>query len=220
MPKIKMPKSSPSLDMTPMVDLAFLLVTFFMLTAQFRGEEPVIVDIPASQKEIPIPDRDIMTITIDSADRVFFNIDNKAVRANLLKKMGEKYNVSFTEEQTKTFSLMNSFGVPMNNLAEFISANEGGREKMNKQTKGIPVDSANAATNQLRDWIIFGRLASAEFHRDKGEANVSKLRFAIKGDARANYEIINAILKTFQRTDINVNQFNLLTDLEGKVTAE
>ncbi|MFM1898639.1 MAG: hypothetical protein RL577_879, partial [Bacteroidota bacterium] len=35
MPKVKMPKSSPSLDMTPMVDLAFLLVTFFMLTSSF-----------------------------------------------------------------------------------------------------------------------------------------------------------------------------------------
>jgi len=46
MPKIKMPKSNPSLDMTPMVDLAFLLVTFFMLTASARVSEPVVVDTP------------------------------------------------------------------------------------------------------------------------------------------------------------------------------
>jgi biopolymer transport protein ExbD len=39
---------APSLDMTPMVDLAFLLVTFFMLTASFRMAEPVVVDPPSS----------------------------------------------------------------------------------------------------------------------------------------------------------------------------
>ena len=48
MPKIKMPKGTPSIDMTPMVDLAFLLVTFFMLTASFRNAEPVTVETPSS----------------------------------------------------------------------------------------------------------------------------------------------------------------------------
>ena len=52
MPAVRPRRPSPKLDMNPMVDLAFLLVTFFMLTTTFRTEEPVLVDVPASHSEI------------------------------------------------------------------------------------------------------------------------------------------------------------------------
>lgn len=45
-------KIAPPIDMTPMVDLAFLLVTFFMLTATAIPDEPVAVDTPSSVSEI------------------------------------------------------------------------------------------------------------------------------------------------------------------------
>ncbi|HEY5916324.1 MAG TPA: biopolymer transporter ExbD [Chryseolinea sp.] len=197
MPKINMPKKSPVLDMTPMVDLAFLLVTFFMLTTKFRPEEPVLVDTPSSISEIKLPERDIMMITIDQEGRVFFDVDGKNTRVTILQKMGERYKVEFTPEEIKRFSVLSSFGVPMSNMKQLLNAKEGERKSINEQTKGIPSDSLK---NELADWINYGRHANPKF------------RIAIKGDGQANYPIVKQVIQTLQEQ--KVNKFNLITNLE------
>ena len=104
MPKIKVPKSAPSIDMTPMVDLAFLLVTFFMLTASFRMAEPVIVDPPSSTAEKMLPDNTIM-VTVDEIGRPFFGVSNAEAKVNAFLKMAEKYKVTFSPEQKKNYAV-------------------------------------------------------------------------------------------------------------------
>src|SRR5882762_565382 len=103
MAKKKGHRASPTIDMTPMVDLAFLLVTFFMLTTKFAPDEPIKVDTPTSVSTIRIPDTNILTISVAKDGRVFFNMDGKYNRAELLSKMGQIYNVSFTPEEQTSF---------------------------------------------------------------------------------------------------------------------
>ncbi len=215
MPKIKIPKKSPSLDMTPMVDLAFLLVTFFMLTTKFRPEEPVVVDMPSSVSSKILPEN-TLTITVDSAGRTFFNIDGQNVRRSLLTRIGEKYKIEFTEDELKKFSVMSTIGMPAEKLKAYLSAPDSERKKMDKATGGIPIDTLN---NQLADWIVYGWTAaiSDEAYAKKKEAG-NELRFAIKGDGRVDYTYIKRIIEIFQQN--KVNRFNLITNLQATPTTE
>ena len=88
-----------------MVDLAFLLVTFFMLTTTFAPDEVVVVDMPKSESEIILPDKNRIIISVADDGRVFFDMDNKNHRKQMLNYMGDKYGVSFTPEQQEAFSI-------------------------------------------------------------------------------------------------------------------
>lgn len=178
-----------------MVDLAFLLVTFFMLTTKFAPEEPIAVDMPSSVSEIKLPETDILTISISKEGTVFFNMDGKYNRQELLGKIGEKYGLQFTPEEIRTFSLLSSFGVPVGNLKEFLEMDPEARKAVLQP--GIPCDSAN---NELADWIVLSRITNP------------KLRIAIKGDQDANYPVVRKVINTL--VDRKVSRFNLITDLE------
>ena len=80
MPHAKFPRKSTHIDMTAMCDVAFLLLTFFMLATKFKPEEPVVVKTPSSISDIQLPDVDIMLLTVDTRGRIFFSIDNKIKR--------------------------------------------------------------------------------------------------------------------------------------------
>ena len=195
MGKVKVHRNPPSLDMTPMVDLAFLLVAFFMLTTTFAPEEAVIVDIPKSVSEIILPDKDRIIISVADDGRVFFDMDNKNHRRTMLNYMGEKYGISFSGDQQNTFSIMAGFGLPLNLMPQFLDLHPDERKQV-PQT-GIPADSVN---NELADWIMFARMSNP------------RVRIAVKGDRDTNYEVVERVISTL--IDRKVLRFNLITSME------
>lgn len=194
MPKVKVPRKSTSVDMTAMTDVAFLLLTFFMLATQFKPDEPVQVNAPSSVAEVPLPDVDIMTITIANDGRVFFAMEGQQYKEQLINKMGALKQINFTPEEVKSFSLMSSFGVPISQLKELLALKVDERGKF-KQT-GIPADSLN---NELADWVWQSRLVN------------NNVRVAIKGDQETNYPVVKQVISTLQ--DKKVNRFNFITNL-------
>lgn len=71
------------LDMTPMVDVGFLLLTFFMLTTQFKPPEVAEVVIPTSHSKFKLPDADVMTVTVDKDGNIYLGVDSQPLMARL-----------------------------------------------------------------------------------------------------------------------------------------
>ncbi|MCC9072854.1 biopolymer transporter ExbD [Flavobacterium sp. F-65] len=201
MAKIKMKKKSMSTDMTAMCDVAFLLLTFFILTATAKVPEALPVDTPSSTVQTKLPETDLATITIGKG-KVFFDLKGREVRTRTLELMGEKYGVAFSDKDKSEFALMEGFGVPITSLKQIIDMKAADRSKAGQP--GIPKDSLD---NQLKEWIYNARIANIEV-ADK------ELQFAIKGDAKEEYPAIRKVMDILQ--DQKINTFNLVTGLRGK----
>jgi biopolymer transport protein ExbD len=83
MPKFKPHRAGIRIDMTPLVDVAFLLLTFFMLTTQFKPPEEVEITLPSSNSEFKLPESDVMTISLSKDGRIFLGLDNQRLRGRL-----------------------------------------------------------------------------------------------------------------------------------------
>jgi len=198
---VKMSKKAASIDMTAMCDVAFLLLTFFILTATAKIPEALPVDTPASTVQTKLPETDLATITIGKG-KVFFDLKGREVRKKTLELMGQKYNIAFSQEDKDKFALMEGFGVPIQNLKQIIDMKASERTKANQP--GVPKDSLD---NQLADWVQNARLANIEID-DK------ELQIAIKGDQKEEYPAIRKVMDILQ--DQKINSFNLVTGLRAK----
>jgi biopolymer transport protein ExbD len=70
-------------DMTPMVDVIMLLLTFFMLTTQFRPPQEAEVMLPSSHSAFELPESDVMTILVTQNDELFLGLDSQKDRVKI-----------------------------------------------------------------------------------------------------------------------------------------
>lgn len=192
---VKPKKHPPHTDMTAMTDVAFLLLTFFIMTATFKTNDAEITT-PSSISQIKVPDEDLMVISIDKDGKVYFGVDAKPTRVEMLDNIAQTKGIAFTDVEKAKFSIQTSFGLPINQLKPWLNMPKD--QMMNVKQPGIPTDSTG--TSELADWVYAARKANPN------------LRIALKGDNIAKFPKFKDVLANLQSQ--NINKFSLITGSE------
>lgn len=198
MPSVKIKKHAPENDMTPFVDVAFLILSFFMLATKFKPEEPVEVTTPNSVSSTALPEKDAFMVSVDKGGRIFVQVDNPEFRQVLIQNLNTTRNLGLTPAEMKAFINAPSIGVPFGQLKGLLAMDPEDAKKVKQP--GVPC--ADSTGGELYFWI-----------RDALSAySGRKLNLLIKADNDAKYPMFKNILDAFKKND--QNKFLLVTSPE------
>jgi len=200
MPRAKIPRKSTNVDMTAMCDVAFLLLSFFILATRPKSQDALDIATPSSVSADIIKDKNSVLVTIDKDAKVYFSVSDKniAERRAIIDGVNTTRHLGLTDAEKARFvqTPENYIGVPFSQLKSYLDRSEGGLKGLN--LPGIPVkDSSN---NELIDWM---RAAIGAFEG-------SKMSLFVRGDNAAKYPSFQAVIYAFKKNDLL--KFQLITN--------
>lgn len=201
MPSIKIPRKSSDTDMTPFVDVGFLILFFFIMATKFKPPEPVKITTPNSVSTDKLPDNDALLVEMDKSGKVFFSLlaeNNPEGKYALIDNLSKTRNLGLTEAEKRNFVKSGPIGVPFTMLKQVLDVPPAEQAKLNQP--GIPVkDSAN---NELFYWV-----------RDAVTVMAGrKIDHLIKIDNEAKYPFFKNVIDAFKRNE--QFKFKLVTSPE------
>jgi biopolymer transport protein ExbD len=201
MPSVKIPKKSTDNDMTPFVDIAFLILSFFIMATKMKPPSPVEITTPNSVSTEQLPENDALMVEIDKKGRVFFSMlaDAKPeAKKAIIENLNKTRNLGLSEAEMNNFVKFPSIGVPFASLKSLLSQPA---DKVKADVMpGIPVQ--DSASNELYYWV-----------RDAVSAFAgSPIQYLIKGDNGAKYPTFKSVIQSFTRNEIF--KFKLVTSPE------
>ena len=199
----KIARKSTSVDMTAMCDVAFLLLSFFILTAKPKPSSAVTVVTPSSVSSKKAPEKDVILITITKDGKVFLNggdnSSDKEKMASIINSLNQTNNLGLSSAEVAKLVSQPVIGVPLANLKQQANLNSG--QISEKNLPGIPVkDTSN---NELTKWM---RSVTDVY-------TGTKVNLLLKGDNLAKYPYFKNVITAFKKNDLL--KFQMVTEPES-----
>jgi biopolymer transport protein ExbD len=177
--------------MTAMCDVAFLLLSFFILATKFKPAEALSVVTPSSVSSKVAPDKNVVLITMDKDGKVYFSVSdaNVSEKKSIIDALNTSKALGLSDAEKRMFSNNPTayVGVPFAQLKSYLDVPLD-QIKSVKQS-GIPAqDSTN---NELRDWV------TAAVTAFQGE----KMNILVKGDDASKYPSFQGVIWALKKND-------------------
>lgn len=197
MGRAKIKRGNTNIDMTAMCDVAFLLLSFFILTTKFKPAEAVEVTPPSSVASKAAPQNDAFLVSINKEGQIFIQMSDD-MKGDVIDELNTSRNLNLSAEDKKYFKASLFVGTPLNQLQQFIRIKP--EDLHTVKLTGVPADSSN---NELQAWI------NAAVNAYKGR----KINFLIKGDNNSKYSAFRDVINAFKKNE--VFKYQLVTNPEG-----
>lgn len=201
MGRAKLPRKSTNIDMTAMCDVAFLLLSFFILATKQKPPEAVTVVAPTSVSSKAAPEKSIM-ITLTKEGKCFLMLGDETKKKDVLKDINTTKGLNLTEQELTKLNRMDFIGVPLGQLKSILSMPEmPSADKL----AGIPI--ADSTNNEMVDWVRSITNAYAG-----GSQKQLEEILLVKGDNLAKYPAFKSVKYAFKKNEIF--KFKIVTNSE------
>jgi len=192
MGRAKLPRKSTNIDMTAMCDVAFLLLSFFILATKFKPPEALTVVTPSSVSTKVAPEKDVVMVIIDKDGKVYLSVSeaNQSEKKEMIEAINTSKNLNLSDAEKNNFvRIPNAYiGAPFSQLKSYLDKDPASLQNVVKP--GIPaVDSTN---NEMIDWFK----AAADAFQGK------KMNVLVKGDDASKYPSLQGVIIALKKNDL------------------
>jgi biopolymer transport protein ExbD len=186
--------------MTAMCDVAFLLLSFFILVARPKPDQALNVITPTSVSSTLTPGKNVVLITIDKDGKVYLSVSNANVNEKkaIISAINTAKDLHLTDPEMKNFYANPAayIGVPFGSLKPLLD--EDAHQLKNSTMPGIPCK--DSTDNQLIDWVRAAVDAFQGLH----------LNLMVKGDQASKYPAFQGVIIALKKNQ--QFKFQLVTD--------